>query len=140
MLTAASNGYFSAFVVNVHHGPYVAVGTPHFTEPWVHKMWDHAQANAIPMWTAERVVDFVEARNGVVFSEVTWTDGVLSFRFTTPGCGQDLVVMLPGHGLAEVHVDGAPVEWGSELLMGRLYGMVALPYATGSVVAVYAGP
>ena len=106
MLTAASTGYFSAFVVNVHHGPYGAVASPLFTEPWVHKMWDRAQASAIPMWSAERLLDFVEARNGVVFSDVTWADGVLSFRFSTTGSGQG-----PGGDAAWPGADGRLRGW-----------------------------
>ncbi|MEP7344310.1 MAG: hypothetical protein ABI877_03545, partial [Gemmatimonadaceae bacterium] len=140
MMDAAAAGYYSAFVINVHHGPYSMVGTIFHSEPWVHKLWDHAQANAIPMWTAERLLSFVEARNAVVFSDVTWTDGVLRFRFTTSECGQDLVVMLPGDSLSEVHVDGIPVAWSAETLMGRPYGLVTMTEATASVVAVYSGP
>ena len=92
--SAEQNGYYSAFVDNIHPVRYNGVDS--ITPVWPHLIWEYCQQEGIPMWTGEKLLDFVTARNASQFENVDWTInealdvGHLSFDFTTPVGGQDL--------------------------------------------------
>jgi hypothetical protein len=135
MLLDAENGFYSAFVNNIHHGRYVADDP--ITQIWAHSLWDHAAAQGIPMWSAEKFLDFVEARNAGCFDNLSWTGTRLTFDFTTPMAGQDLTLMLPAENLLSIELDGTPVAFTSDVLKGRSYALFTTQASSTQVVAKY---
>ena len=133
MLAAAQAGCISAFVTNVHPGPYwtpgAGYGTAQRTSRWVHKLWDHAQTAGIPMWTAENLLDFAHARTATSFDRMAWTGTELTFDVVMPEPGGEQTLLLPAAGLRSVELDGAVVPVASSAFSGRDYAVVACPGA-----------
>ena len=82
MIAAAEAGNYSAFVNNVH--PIRYNGVDPITHAWANGLWAYAQTNDIPMWSAEKLLDFAEARDGTSFDHLAWngTDLQLHVRDT----------------------------------------------------------
>lgn len=137
MLEAAENGFYSAFVANIHHGRYA--GDDSITGIWAHAMWDYAVTNGIPMWSAEKMLDFVEARRAATLDNITWEGTHLTFDFNTPTMKQDVTLMIPDQGLLSVTVDGVPVGFTRETIKGRSYALFTTGSMSSHVVVSY-GP
>ena len=101
MIEAAAAGYTSAFVTNVH--PARFRGPLPITREWAGQLWEYARERGIRMCSAERFLDFVEARWATRFERLEWAGSTLSFDVVGPADaappGQGLTVMLPGDGL-----------------------------------------
>jgi hypothetical protein len=141
MLEASRQGFYSALVANIHHIRYDNVAGD-ITHAWANKLWSYAQSNGIPMWSAEKLLDFVEARNAAQTRNPAWTGGTLTFDFTAPISGQDLTVLvpasLPGKRLTFVEVDGAPVPLQLETLKGRVFNLLTTRAPSARIAAHYA--
>jgi hypothetical protein len=133
MLASAESGCISAFVTNVHPAPYwtpqAGYGTAQRTSRWVHKLWDHAQSEGVPMWTAENLLDFAQARTATSFDRVAWTGTELTFDVIMSDPGPEQTIMLPAAGLRSVQLDGTAVLVTSSAFAGRDYALVACPGA-----------
>ncbi|HOP96627.1 MAG TPA: fibronectin type III domain-containing protein [Verrucomicrobiota bacterium] len=140
MFVAAQAGNYSAFVINVHPVRYNNIGGD-ITHAWANEVWAYAQNNGIPIWTAERLLDFVKARNIARFENIQWTNATLSFGFSTSVSGQNLTIMLPrwigSNALKSATFAGNPVGFSLQAIKGREYGLFTTQAATGHVVAVY---
>jgi len=139
MLTAARNGYYSAFVNNIHHVRYN--GGDSITRNWANQIWAYCRDNGIPMWSAEKLLDFLDARNGARFDNLAWNGSTLSFDFKAPSAGQSLTIMLPMQGgtgqLTSVTLGGSPATYTTQTIKGRGYGMVTTTSGSTRVVASY---
>ncbi len=137
---AETDGYYGAFVNNIHQSRY---NSADITSVWANALWAYCQANGIPMWSAEMLLDFVEARNESNLDNVVWDGGLatLSFDFSTPTARADLTVMIPTVSpvgpLLSVDVDASPVAYPTETIKGRGYALVNVPGASHAVVASY---
>lgn len=148
MLIAAEHGYYSAFVANIHPVRYIRYKDPvnkvwdtqgedPITQTWAHAMWDYAAAQGILMWSAEKYLDFVEARAAARFDNLNWDGTHLMFNFNTPLGGQDLTLMVPDDGLISVDVDGIPIVFKRELVKGRNYALFTIQATSAHVVVNY---
>jgi len=139
MFSAAENGSFSAFVANIHHVRYY--GADSITHTWANEVWAYARDNGIPLWSAEMLLDFVQARDAAAFENITWNGDSLQFTFKTLYGGQDLTVMVPseadGRTLAFVKVDGVGVPYVVETLKGRSYALFSTQAPQARVTATY---
>jgi len=139
MFSAAESGYYSAFVANVHHVRYY--GADPITYDWANAVWAHARDNGIPLWSAEMLLDFLEARNGSAFNNIRWNGVALSFVFQTPAGGQDLTLMVPGEAggndLLSITLDGSPIPYGTETIKGRPYALFTTQASQARVIARY---
>ncbi len=135
MIVAAQNGFYSAFVANIHHGRYA--GDDSITGTWAHAMWDYAQTNGLPMWSAEKFLDFVEARTASTLDNITWDGTHLTFDFNTPTTDQEVTLMIPDQGLLSVTVDGVPVSFIRETIKGRSYVLFTTGSMSSHVVVSY---
>ncbi len=143
---AEENGFYSAFVNNIHQVRYN--GADSLTPVWPSLIWKYCQENGIPSWSGEMLLDFVEARNASRFENLKWGidqesgEGRLSFDFTTPLGGEDLTIMLPvlsgGRTLREVFADGTLLEPAFELIKGIEYAMFTTQETKVRILAVYA--
>ena len=141
MLAAAENEYPSVFVVNVHPGPYVAklpslaAYTP--TEPYFRALWQHAQTHSLPLWSAEQLLNFAEARSASRFEAIGWDGTTLTFELVAPSSGTEFSVLLPGQGLHSVALDGVDVPVARAPWKGSSYGYVTITGHTAMVAASY---
>jgi hypothetical protein len=139
MFAAAEKGSYSAFVANIHHVRYY--GADSMTHTWANAVWAYARDHDIPMWSAEMLLDFVQARNAVRLTHILWNGVSLSFDFGTPVGGQDLTLMVPavagGGRLASVLVDGRVVPYTVETIKGRSYGLFTTQTTSAHVVVTY---
>lgn len=151
MLEAAENGFYSAFVNNIHQGRHAGIpGVDEITPVWCGIIWKHCQDKGIPSWSCEMLLDFVEARNAARFENLAWKTGPamqkseLAFDFHAPRPGQDLTVMIPaewsGRKLQSVRADGKPVELRIERIKGIGYAMFTTNRLRTNIVANYKMP
>ena len=140
MFQSAQSGYYSAFVANVHHVRYNnSRGDP--TQAWAKLVWAYAQANNIPMWSAEHLATFTQARDASHFGNVRWASGSLTFDFSAPSAGQPITLMVPtskgGSHLLTITIDGAPRTYTTDTVKGIEYALFTVTSASGHVVASY---
>lgn len=145
MFEAARNGYYSAFVNNIHQVRYNGgSGKDKITPEWTHAVWKYCRDEGIPLWSAEMLLDFVEARNRARFENLAWridpdrSSRRLTFDFRTPEGGQLLTIMVPsafsGRALESIAVDGSSVDFTTEQIKGIEYAMFTTTAAEAGVV------
>lgn len=136
--SANANGYYSAFVNNIHPVRYYGFD---ITNAWAHALWQYCQTNDIPMWSAEMLLDFNLARNGSQFNNIEYSPGVLEFDYLAGAPGQDLTIMIPVDWLTErlhqILVDGTPADYVVEQVKGINYAMLTTPVAAAHITASY---
>ncbi len=139
MIESADSGYYSAFVANIHAVRYNGVDA--ITHAWANMLWAYARDHDIPMWSAEHLADFVEARDASQFRNVAWNGTNLTFDFSTTKAGQELTIMVPAEQgssqLLSVTVGGTPATFTEKTVAGRKYAMVTTTAASAQVVAAY---
>ena len=143
---AEENGFYSAFVNNIHQIRYSGVDP--ITPLWPSIVWQYCQEHDIPSWSGEMLLDFVEARDASQFDNITWDiegssgQGTLEFDFSTPIGGQDLTVMVPalheGHWLREILADGQSLTPIFEEIKGIKYAMFTTQDTALHIQALYA--
>jgi hypothetical protein len=112
-------------------------------QPWVLGTLDYAQAQGVPLWTAERWLRYVEARAGTTVGEVSWApaSSTLSFQVTVPASADAQTLMLPaafgGRALTTLTVNGASASVSTQTISGRSTAFFSLGAGTASVVASY---
>ena len=140
MFTAAENGYYSAFVANIHHVRYDNIGGD-ITHDWANQIWEYAQNNGIPIWSAEMLLDFTTARNAAQFTDLNWNGTTLSYDFVAPISGQKLTQMVPARvgssDLISINFAGAPVSFTTDTIKGVDYAFFTTQSSGGSVVVSY---
>ncbi len=142
---AEENGFYSAFVNNIHQCRYN--NGDYLTPYWPKLIWQYCQEHGIPSWSGEMLLDFVAARDASQFENIDWTVdagtnvGELNFDFTTPVGGQDLTVMLPqqcgGRNLSQVFAGGELVAPTFEEIKGITYAMFTTQETLLHVLALY---
>jgi hypothetical protein len=148
MFEAAEQGRYSAFVTGIHPCRFTGYGgRDKITPVWPHAVWKYCRDRKIPLWSAEMLLDFVEARNRARFENMTWRasekqDGrQLTFDFRTPAAGQQLTIMVPGiwsgRVLKSITADGGTVDLTTELVKGIEYGMFTTTAAQMHVAVSY---
>ena len=139
--TAEREGYYSAFVNNIHPVRYYGADITH---EWANAIWQYCQERDIPMWSAEKLLDFTLARSESQFENIAYAPGSLEFDFLAGAAGADLTLMLPinwaGDQLREILVDGSPVAWLAEEIKGIDYAMFTTTAAEAHITASYTAP
>ncbi|OHB80362.1 MAG: hypothetical protein A2V98_04730 [Planctomycetes bacterium RBG_16_64_12] len=148
MFQAARNGFYSAFVNNIHPPRYNAIyAKDPITPVWPHTVWAYCRDQGIPLWSGEMLLDFLEARNRTRLENIAWqTDSEpgahrLSFDFQAPSAREDLTILIPsgwsGRRLGVLTVDGKAVEVATEVIKGIEYARFTPTAARAQVVADY---
>lgn len=148
MIQAANEGHYSAFAAGIHPCRFTGYGgRDKITPVWPHTVWKYCRDQGIPLWSAEMLLDFVDARSRVAFENIAWRTSAkqkgcqLTFDFRTPVAGQDLTIMVPrvwsGRTLRSITAGDGTVEFTPELVKGIEYGMFTTTAAEARVVAKY---
>lgn len=67
----------------------------HFSKESVMKMLEYAQKKGIPVWTAKRLLEFIQVKDIARFEEIEWTGECLSFKLVCPLGSESLTIMIP---------------------------------------------
>jgi hypothetical protein len=137
--SAEQNGYYSTFVNNVHP---VRYDGGDITSTWAKAIWQYCQEQAIPMWSAEMLLDFEQARDASQFANLQYGPSSLDFDYIAGAGGFDLTTMIPfdwsGQRLTQLLLDGSPVEWIDEVVKGARYAMFTTRLGQAHFTALYA--
>src|SRR6185312_7250828 len=68
---------YSFICVKAHNAEYF------FSKIPLMKMLDYANDHGIPVWTEQRLLGFLSAREEAAFSHLNWADDVLSFKIAS---------------------------------------------------------
>jgi hypothetical protein len=138
--SAEENGYYSTFVNNIH--PVRYGGLDNITSTWAKAVWQYCQEQGIPMWSAEMLLDFEQARDASQFANIQYGPSSLDFDYIAGASGFDLTMMIPfdwsSQRLTQLLLDGTPVQWIDEVVKGVRYAMLTTPLGEAHVTALYA--
>jgi len=136
--SAEANGYYSAFVNNIHPVRYYGSD---ITYAWSLAIWQYCQEQGIPMWSAEMLLDFTLARSGSGFDNIEYSSNSWEFDYVAGASGFDLTLMIPfeweEQRLQQLLVDGTPVEFFVETIKGFDYALWTTPVGEAHVTAMY---
>lgn len=128
---------FSFISVKAHNDEYW------FTRMPLLKMLDYANSRGVPVWTAARLLNFLQMKDQAAFSDFRWSNGRLSFKLTSALKNADgLTFLLPvRHGMmriADISVNGSSVPINHKLIKGYDYARVTVgPGRDYSISAMY---
>jgi len=84
------NEVFSFISVKCHNDEY------YFSKFPLMKMLTYANLNGIPVWTALKLLNFIETRDDASFSDIKWKNNKLSFRINSSIANSNgLTIMVP---------------------------------------------
>jgi hypothetical protein len=145
LLRRAVEGTHGAIVAQFHTDPFYAGVESAEARRWLEGTLDYAAAHGIPIWSAAEWLHFTEVRHDATLEEVQWHPAArrLSFQLAAQAAPDvELTVMVPlWHGedrLAQVEVDGRPVEHGERKVGGVSYGWIPVGAGSHQVAATYA--
>jgi hypothetical protein len=136
---------------NSQAGDYAAITTQFHVDnfawgevyPWATGTMAYAQSLGIPMWAAQRWLNYTTARYGTTFSGYSWSAGSqqLSFNVTVPSGSETQTLVLPsafgGLGVTSITVDGAPASSTQQVVSGRAVTFLGVGSGAHSVVVSY---
>ena len=114
--------------------------------PWVDGTMAYAASLQIPMWTAQRWLQFVEARAATGITNVNWSanDKTLTFTASLPTGAEPHTLLEPAtfgsDTVAAVAVDGSSVTAPSLLVNGRTMNAITLTAGAHNVAVLYGVP
>ena len=139
MIDASQSGDYAALMTQFHVDYYSGDA-----QAWAEGTVDYANSHGVPVWNADRWLQFVETRYGANYSTIVWNDttSTLSFDLTaSTDAGINLTTMLPlnygGRLLNAVTVDGSPATFSNELIKGENVAFVSTPAGNHSFTAMY---
>ncbi len=141
--------YFVDELLNMATGPaeaYGAFAINAHTDEIASASSDAAVAAArkydVPVMSAEKVLDFEDAKGNSTFDSIKWDAGARSLSFTIALAtgAENLQAMVPlfdaaGQSLDSIFVNGQPVDFAKQLARGIYWARFAAQ--SGSVVATY---
>lgn len=140
MIDDSVNSGYSA-ITTQWHVDYVTFG--HL--PWIKGTLAYARSLDLPIWTAERWLNFTEARFESGMQHIAWAPdtSTLSFELSVPPLSDDAqTVMLPlaynGLRVSAVTINGSPVAFTQSQVDGRGVVFAPVPAGDHTIVATYA--
>jgi hypothetical protein len=133
-----AGGY--AAITTQFHVDYFAFGQ---VQPWAESTMDYANGLSIPMWTAQRWLDYNTARAATSITGVSWSAASkqLTFSVTVPGGSEAQSVALPGSfggfALTSVTLDGSTASSTQQVITGRTTSFVNVGPGNHTVLASY---
>ena len=81
---------YSSISVRAHNNEYF------FSEIPLMKMLDYAKSNGIPVWTEQKWLEFLQAKDATTFKNIEWTGNKLSFATHSPVTfDRDISCLIP---------------------------------------------
>jgi len=142
-LQSSLDGKFAAVMVNYHADPY------DLESDWRQRAMDLmsgtlslASQKGIPIWNAQRWLNFTTQRQKARFDAMRWQDGMLDFDLSVAGTQPDgLTVLIPlqnnGNSLRQVQADGESVIFNTWKVGSVDYGLVCLDPGSHHLRAAY---
>jgi hypothetical protein len=143
LFQSSLEGNFAAVAINFHADPFDMEDRYRLpATEFMSGTLDAAHERGLPIWNAQRWLDFITARQSARFERLNWLKQTLSFELTVQGQPKDgLSVLLPltsqEAALKEARVDGKPSEFASWRVGGVNYGLVRLEPGSHQVEADY---
>lgn len=98
------NEVYSFISIKSHNDEY------YFSKAPLMKMLAYADSNGIPVWTALKLLDFIKARDSAKFSDISWSENILSFNLNSPiKHTNGLTIMVP-YNYGEKTVKGVTIN------------------------------
>ena len=133
-----NNEVYSFICVKAHNAEYF------FSKVPLMKMLDYANSREIPVWTEQKLLDFLKAKDEAGFTDIHWSNGVLSFKIKSSlKHSNKLACMIPYHyhgkRINKVTVNGAGQSYAIRSIKGSDYVMLTIrPGLNYSLTAHYA--
>jgi hypothetical protein len=77
MERSLNNEVYSYISIKSHNWAY------YYTKAPLMKMLDFSNQNGIPVWTAQKLLDFMKMKDEAKFNDINWSGNKLSFRLTS---------------------------------------------------------
>ncbi|MEO6358361.1 MAG: hypothetical protein ABIU77_01755 [Ferruginibacter sp.] len=128
---------YSFVSVKAHNAEYF------FSEKPLMKMLDYANSKNIPVWTEEKLLDFLLAKDDAAFSDIIWKHNTLSFKIKsalthTSGITYMLPFIYNGKKISNIKSNGVIQVFSPVSLKGTTYAWVTIkPGADYNIVASY---
>ncbi len=114
-------GYYGFLNANFHppsYGSYQTVAG---------NMMSYANTRGVPIWSAEKLLDFLQARNQARIQNQSWNGTQLTFDFNALTPYNGLTLMIPaqagGNNLLSLTKGGTPVSFNIETIKGYDYAL-----------------
>jgi hypothetical protein len=136
----SQNGGYSAITAQFHVDYY----TWGEVLPWAEGSMDYAKNLGVPLWNAERWLNYTTARAATTLANITWAAGPkqLSFSVSVPAGSEAQSIALPyvfgGFALTGLTLDGATAATTGQPITGRDTRFVNVLPGTHTIVATYA--
>jgi hypothetical protein len=129
------NGVYSYISVKSHNDEY------YFSRIPLLKMISYATERGIPVWTAARLLEFVQQRDEAEFSDIQWKKNELSFVVNMKQSPKNgLTVLIPSvpEDLkpGKISIDNAAVQFSISEVRGKQYAFITVPAAEKSLILV----
>jgi hypothetical protein len=143
LIDASQDGDYAALMTQFHVDYY----HDWQAQPWAEGTMAYANSLGIPIWNADRWLDFTETRHDATFSDVVWSsvDKTLTFNLSaTATTGISLTTMVPltysGQALQLASVDGQPAAYGVQTISGETVAFVTVPSGDHAFTVLYGDP
>src|SRR5581483_8103071 len=127
-IAASIGGYYSAVTMQAH--------TDWDVGQWLNDVLTYAQGKGVPIWTAQRWLNFTRARHDATIDHYAWdaANHRLSFKVTSSVGEPTLTILVPNVNqqspVSAVTVDGTAVTPSTQFIKGVTYS--AIPVSTGA--------
>lgn len=128
---------YSYVSVKAHNAEY------DFSEKPLMKMLDYANNKGIPVWTEEKLLDFLLAKDEASFNNITWKQNTISFKIHstlnhTNGITYMLPIIYSGKKIASIKSNGVLQVFSSVSVKGTSYAWVTVrPGRDYTITATY---
>ncbi len=128
---------YSFVSVKAHNAEYF------FSEIPLMKMLDYANNKNIPVWTEEKLLDFLRAKDEAIFSDTKWKNNTLSFKIKsslthTNGITYMLPFIYNGKKISSIKSNGVTQVFAPVSIKGTTYAWVTIKPGTDyNIVAGY---
>lgn len=131
------NEVYSAICIRAHNNEYF------FSKVPLMKMLEYATSKNIPVWTAARLLDFIQAKDAASFSDHQWKEYKLQFKIQAPLVNDNkFTTMVPfshkGRSLKKILVNKLEQSPIKRTVKGKDYWLISLlPGKNYQVEATY---
>ncbi len=103
---------------------------PECREPGL-RVLDYCNNRGVPIWTAERVYEFLKMKDEASFSDIEWAENTLTFNLLSGISNPEgLTILLPSdHGdlkISSVSIDGRIRQFEYSIIKGTKYAMITV--------------
>jgi hypothetical protein len=129
------NEVYSYISVKAHNNEYYFSKTP------LMKMLAYANSKGIPVWTEEKLLDFLKARDEASFTDIRWTNNKLSFKIkSSVAHSNGFSYLVPyeynGRKITRINSNGISQSYSVKSIKGFKYAFLAFKPGFDSDIVV----